>query len=89
MTKFEKKRKVDSTAEPGKRQRASSIAVAKPPPNTANDALAKPTPEICFGANPSPNAETLAKELNGIPFHLWVNLHAVKLFMEVDVSCPC
>jgi hypothetical protein len=58
--------------EPSKRARTTS-------PTTAA--------EITFRVNPSPDAEKLVTPLHGLPLHRYVNLRAVALFAEVNVSC--
>jgi hypothetical protein len=81
------KRKTDSAQpEAVKHPRADSGAASKPATQATIDAPPKQPPTIPFGTNPSPNAEILAKDLHGFPFYEWVNLQAVELFAQVDVS---
>jgi hypothetical protein len=83
--KPEKKRKTDAAQnEQTKRHRAGSNASANPPP--AENLSPKAPPAISFGVNPSPQAETLATDFHGLPFHSWVNPRTVVLFAQVDVS---
>jgi len=60
-----------------------------PPPNAEANAPTQPPAAIAFGVNPSPNAHTLANPLCGLPFHTWVNLRAVALWTEIEVSSFC
>jgi hypothetical protein len=85
MDKSLKRKAESASSESLKRPRASSNTSA-PAKTSSENQPPQPPPQISFGVNPSPNAGILSAPLGGLPFHTWVNLNAVALFAQVDVS---